>query len=270
MASITWTQEAGYGLTLTAAGLTGARYTWRRQSHVSGVLTPLRTVSSPPTSKASFFDAAFPLTGLTSWTVSTETGASADVTLDPAALWGADLPQSGWLGDLLSPAVAGVPVVVEHQRTILWQPRSTIYEIIGKQVPLIITAASTDTQFDMSLLLPGTPGQGTPSPALRDLRALLYSGRALVLRSMCPDRVEDVVFGVVDATEDPLGVAGPDRRVAIRGRLVDPTPPTGSAAYATTWSAVKGRYGTWADLVAANADWDELLAQPPATLGLPS
>lgn len=270
MASITWTQNAGYGLTLTAAGFTGSRFTWRRQSIVADVLTPLRTVASPPNSKSTFFDAAFPLTGLTSWTVSTETGESADVTVDPAAVWGTGLPQSGWLGDLLSPAVAGVPVIVEHQRSILWAPRTTVYEIIGKAVPLIITAAATDTQFDIGLILPGDPDLGAPSPQLRDLRSLLYSGRALVLRSVCPTRAEDVVFSVVDATEDPLGTAGPGRRIRIRARLADPTPPSGASEQTSTWLSTVAAYPAWTDLVAAHPSWDSLLADPGHLSGLPS
>ena len=264
--TITYSPQSKYGLSLVAFGFTGTRYTWRRQSYIAGTVTPMVTIASSTGAVNTIYDAAFPLAGISSWTVSTELGESADVTIDPADLWPGDLPEAGWLGDLASPTVHGVPVTVEYQRAILWQPASVIYEVLGKSVPLIITAPSRDTTFELAVILGNTPGLGTPTQVTRDLRYLLYSGRMLTLRSMCPDRVEDITFAVIDATEDPWGQAGPDRRVVIRARLADPTPPVGGASAASNWAAVATLYPSWADLVAVNPTWDDL--QWPAVLAV--
>lgn len=249
---------AGYGspnphnLILTST-LVGEVSWWRGTVHPDGATS---TVRLPGTGNP-YTDTTAPLQGVVTYTATTDTGSetSADFILTP--------PAAPILSDPSDPAGPWAMCTIEQQREHVWRGATVVYPVIDRLVPLVNPIVPNERTGTMTLLAP-YPGGPWPGDPLAPIRELLYTGRVLLIRTLCRTRADTLSFIVTGWTEEPVApVAGADRRVIIDYRVADPRgeqiQPVG-----TLWNDVPVKWGNWGFVASETSDWAEVAYGPVA------
>lgn len=158
------------------------------------------------------------------------------------------------------PLVAAVQVTVQTQREWSVSGRTAFYDVIGRNIPYVEPLPAIDRTGQI-VLRQEHPGGGFPGQALTAVRDMLKTGKPMLLRTVCPERVETLAFVATEWTEVHFGdpnAHGPSRMVDITWRAVEPLFGDDVQVAANLWFQVPGKYGTWAQLEATGLTWDQL------------
>lgn len=148
-------------------------------------------------------------------------------------------------------------VVVKDQAPLEFEARTVLHDVLYRADPV-------------AAVLPARYPGGTLVLLVRSrtervaLLSLLSSGDPLVLRSTCPDAVDDLTLQP-QRWSDPLlndDVKRGPRLLTIEYQAVSSAPTSYAAPPAWSWDDVEAAYGSWEELEAAYASW-HLLEQGP-------
>lgn len=158
------------------------------------------------------------------------------------------------------PALPAATVTVLTLRAYEVTGRPYFYDVLGRSTAWLEPQPPIERTGELVLDLPHT-GAAFPGDTLRQVRDILRTGQPVLLRSTCQQRVETVGFAVLSFTETHPGQGnshGPDRRITIRWRAVEPLWGDEGATVARLWMEVPQEFPTWDDVKASGLTWDEL------------
>lgn len=165
------------------------------------------------------------------------------------------------LGLLDRTDVPAAEVVVESLQEQSVEARTVYYDVLDRNEPFYQTMRPASRTGTMVLFVKH-PGGPFPGKMLDRMRKMLRTGEPMVLRTTCNDRVQDLLFIFQRWTESQVGEAnrhGPDRRVTVEWRAVDPSwadPVTSGRV----WALVPKEFSTWTDVVAQVPTWADLVS----------
>lgn len=250
--------EATHSATLTVTG--GAPdYTVTAQPAGSRSPYTVRTswslITGDPSGRIGI-DGEIPLNTPTQYVVTDVSGeqAQSDVVTTTS-----DVP---FLSDALDPGRI-VAVVVESQKPNTWEARSVWFDVLGQRAPFASIAPLRFRNGPVSFLAESRVDRG----ALLDLFA---NGHPLVLRSPCPDAVDDGVFLPQRITEELVNVDRPDGPTLFRVEYQAVSRELGPVTVdpGRTYAALPIEAATYAALLALYSTYDALrVGDPGAGLG---
>lgn len=250
--------EATHSATLT---VTGGSPDYTVQAQPAGSRPPydVRTswslITGDPSGRIGI-DGEIPLNTPTQYIVTDVTGAQAQSDVVTTT---ADVP---YLSDSLDPGRI-IPVTVESQKPNEWQARSVWFDVLGQREPFASIAPLRYRNGEMTFLTSSRTDRGA-------LLSMFSNGHPLVLRSVCPEAVDDGVFLPERITEELLN---PDRpsgptmvRVTYQAVSRDLGPVTVDPG--RTYANLPLEAGTYGELLALYATYDALrVGDPGAGLG---
>lgn len=201
-------------------------------------------------------DGDVPLNVPTQWVVTDRTGAQASspvLTVDSA---------HPILADALDPSNAQ-PVVVVSQPPNTWEARSVWWDVLGQREPFASIAPMRLRSGELVLRVEG----GVQRAALM---AVMQSGHPVVLRSVCPDAVDDLTLLPEQVAESLVLDDSPSgaRNVTIRYQAVTRELGPYAVDPGRTYEALPVEAATYGTLLGLYVDYRALLAgDPNAGLG---
>lgn len=201
-------------------------------------------------------DGDVPLNVPTQWVVTDRTGAQASSAVLAVA---SDTPI---LADALDPSNA-VPVVVVSQPPNEWAARSVWWDVLGQREPFASIAPMRLRNGELVLRVDGSVQRAA-------LMAVMQAGHPVVLRSTCPDAVDDLTLLPETVREQLLlddAPTGP-RHVAITYQAVTRELGPYAVDPGRTYEALPVEAATYGTLLGLYVDYRALLAgDPNAGLG---
>jgi hypothetical protein len=236
-----------YAVRLTVTGAAGAPFTVTAEP-VGGTAYAVRLIGDPVTDPADVTDFEAPFGVAIRYTVNVS-GVTANVLADP-------LEASGVVLSSTMRAGSARPVTLVADQPHDWTARSAWFDVIGRRDPLV----TVDTMRYRSGVWEFRAGNRAARAALLDL---IVSGEPLLLRSGCPDDVDDAIALPLRASEDPVvGNRGP-RLFRVEYQAVTRTVGPYAGASAWTFAHVADYADTFTDLAAAFVSFRDLSLGPP-------
>lgn len=156
-------------------------------------------------------------------------------------------------------------VTVQTQREWTVTGRTAIYEVLGRSVPWVEPIPPIERRGQLVLRMEH-PGGGFPGMVLDGVRDMLKTGKPLLLRTVCPERVESISFVATSVTEVHLGqpnAHGPGRLVDISWQAVEPLYGEDIEVVKRLWFMVPVEFPSWAAVEASGLTWDQLVYGMP-------
>jgi hypothetical protein len=208
------------------------------------------TVPGDPSARVAL-DGDVPLNTPTQWVVTDRTGATAQTTVVEVS------STVSVLADALDPD-RSVAVTVVSQPPHEWAARSVWWDVLGQREPFASIAPMRLRAGELVLRVEG-------SAQRRALMDVMVGGSPLVLRSACPDAVDDLVL-LPESVRESLVLddapTGP-RHVAIQYQTVSRELGPYTVDAGRTYAQVVTEQSTYATVLAVYPDYAALLAGDP-------
>lgn len=238
-----------YGYRLDAAGAVGAPV-WYRSAYWSDGRFSNQTIGTG----VQIHDLMVPLDGATVTYTAIDGADIAEATVAPPSI---PTPVIGLIG---YPEIAAAEVIVESSREQNVAGRPIFHDVLDRNEPFVETQRPIERTGQMTLRLTHTGGV-FPGTMLTRLRAMLRFGGIMMLRTLCTDRVEDLVFVFTSWSEQQIGDGnehGPSRKVVIDWRAVDPLWGAEISMSTRVWGMVPSEFPSWTAVVAGVPTWGDL------------
>lgn len=167
-------------------------------------------------------------------------------------------------GSVLSSTVrpgAALPVRVNEDRPQEWEARSVWHDVIDRRDPLVTVSPMRYRSGEWLFAVVGASERAT-------LLALLTTGEPMLLRSSCPERVDDVIALPLSMSMDPVMAGAPEGTRILRITYQAVTRPLAPYAGTEGWTYGQLDAGTasYAIVLDDFATYTALYAGPPAAL----